>query len=58
MLTYLKRTIPLFARAFMGRDRALVSRLDRRVGLGDLDLFLHMNQAVYAIDVYKSAKVY
>ena len=48
MLAYLQRTLPLFARAFASRETALVSRIERRVGVRDLDLYLHMNQAVYA----------
>lgn len=48
MLSYLRRTLPVVARAFANRDGALVSRLDRRVRLRELDINRHMNQAVYA----------
>ena len=48
MLTYLKRTLPVLARALASREASLISRIDRRVGLRDIDTFLHMNQAVYA----------
>lgn len=48
MLSYLIRTLPLMARAFAGRDGSLVSRVERRVRLHELDVNLHMNQAVYA----------
>ena len=48
MLSYLGRTLPVLLRAYVGRDASLVSRVERRVRLRDLDLNRHMNQAVYA----------
>ena len=48
MLAYLTRTVPLVLRARFGRDGRLVSRLQRRVKLSQVDFNLHMNQAVYA----------
>ncbi|NVB40888.1 acyl-CoA thioesterase [Pseudenhygromyxa sp. WMMC2535] len=47
MLSYLRRTIPALVRARLGRDGRLVSHVEGRVGLAQLDLNLHMNQAVY-----------
>lgn len=38
----------MLARAWLRRDGALVSRIERRVGPLELDVNLHMNQAVYA----------
>ncbi|MEZ4451067.1 MAG: acyl-CoA thioesterase [Nannocystaceae bacterium] len=48
MLSYLARMIPVIVRATRNRDGRLVSRLERRVRLGEIDPNLHMNQAVYA----------
>ena len=48
MIRYLARSLPVFLRAAATRERTLVSLLERRVGLGDLDVNVHMNQAVYA----------
>jgi acyl-CoA thioesterase FadM len=48
VLRYLVRSIPVFLRGALARERTLVSRLTRRVGPGDLDVNVHMNQAVYA----------
>lgn len=48
MLSYARRTAPAIVRALLKRDGALVSQVGRRVGLGDLDTNMHMNQAVYA----------
>jgi len=49
MLDYLVRTLPVALRARSRRRAApLVSRLRRRVGLRQIDVNLHMNQAVYA----------
>ena len=48
MLGYILRTLPIVARAACHRDGRLVSRIDRRVRLGELDPNLHMNQAIYA----------
>lgn len=48
MIGYLWRTLPLIAKASLGRDGRLVSRIDRRVHLREIDPNLHMNQAVYA----------
>ena len=47
MLRYLVRTLPVVLRARL-RSGGNVSRLHRRVGLRDIDVNLHMNQAVYA----------
>lgn len=48
MFRYLARSAPVFLRGALARGTAPVSRMTRRVGLGDLDVNLHMNQAVYA----------
>lgn len=48
MLRYLARTLSTAARARIFRDGRLISRTTRRVGLHQIDLNLHMNQAVYA----------
>ena len=48
MLSYLARTLAVAARARIRRDGTLVSQMSRRVGLRQIDLNLHMNQAVYA----------
>lgn len=48
MLAYFARTLPVIARAAMTRESALVSHLQRRVRLRELDHNGHMNQAVYA----------
>ncbi len=48
MLAYLARTLPVLAGAALSRERSRVSRIERRVRLRDIDLFGHMNQAVYA----------
>ena len=48
MLGYLGRTLPTVARAALGRDGRRISRISRRVRLGEIDTNLHMNQAVYA----------
>lgn len=48
MIRYIWRTLPVVARALVAREPGLISRLERRVGLGDLDTNGHMNQAVYA----------
>lgn len=48
MLSYLSRTVPVLLRAFVGGNGQLVSRIDRRVRLRELDINWHMNQAVYA----------
>lgn len=46
MLRYLLRTAPVVLRA--RADGTRISRLRRRVRLSEIDLNLHMNQAVYA----------
>ncbi len=48
MIGYLLRTAPPLLRAALHRDGALISRIDRRVRLREIDPNLHMNQAVYA----------
>lgn len=48
MLRYLARSVPVFLRGALAREETLVSRLERRVHLSDLDVNVHMNQAVYA----------
>ncbi|MFK7992456.1 MAG: acyl-CoA thioesterase [Sandaracinaceae bacterium] len=48
MLGFLTRTLPLAVRARMNANGELVSRLHRRVLPREVDLNLHMNQAVYA----------
>ncbi|MGE0788369.1 MAG: thioesterase family protein [Sandaracinaceae bacterium] len=47
MLAYLARTLPVVARAFRKNDGRLVSRLERRVRISEIDTNLHMNQAAY-----------
>jgi acyl-CoA thioesterase FadM len=47
VLSHLVRTLPALLRARMGADGRLVSRLRRRVGLGEIDFNGHMNQAAY-----------
>lgn len=47
MLGYLARTVPVLARAAVARRRAF-SDLGFRVSPAQIDLNLHMNQAVYA----------
>jgi len=49
MLRYLARMLPVALRSGRRRDGALVSRLRRRVRLGDVDVNGHMNQAAYAL---------
>jgi acyl-CoA thioesterase FadM len=48
MLGYLARTLPAALRARLGRDGRLVSRIERRVRLSEVDINGHMNQAAYA----------
>lgn len=48
MLAYLSRVLPVYVRAQLARDGQRISRLSRRVWLSDIDMNLHMNQAVYA----------
>lgn len=48
MIRYLARSLPVFLRAVASRRTTLVSRLERRVHLSELDVNVHMNQAVYA----------
>ena len=48
MLSYVARMIPYALRARRRRDGALVSRLERRVQLDEIDFNRHMNQAMYA----------
>lgn len=48
MLRYVIRTAPVVARALLSREPTLVSRLERRVALTEIDTNRHMNQAVYA----------
>lgn len=49
MLQYLLRTLPTALRALRRRsDPQYISRLRRRVGVHEIDLNLHMNQAAYA----------
>lgn len=48
MLGYLWRTAPPLLRAALHRDGSLISRIERRVRLREIDPNLHMNQAVYA----------
>jgi len=48
MLGYVARTLPLLVRARLRKSQRLVSRLERRVALSEVDYNLHMNQAVYA----------
>ncbi|HJK94049.1 MAG TPA: thioesterase family protein [Polyangiaceae bacterium LLY-WYZ-15_(1-7)] len=49
MLAYVARMLPVAVRSSRRRDGALVSRLNRRVRLGDVDINGHMNQAAYAL---------
>lgn len=49
MLSYVARMLPVVVRSRRRRDGALVSRLRRRVRLGDIDVKGHMNQAAYAL---------
>jgi len=49
MLSYVARMLPVAVRSTRRRDGALVSRLRRRVRLGDVDVNGHMNQAAYAL---------
>lgn len=48
MIRYVARIAPVIVNALLDRSRPTVSRLERRVGLADMDTNLHMNQAVYA----------
>jgi acyl-CoA thioesterase FadM len=48
MLSYLARTLPVAVRASLAKDGRLVSRIQRRVRLAEVDLNGHMNQAAYA----------
>lgn len=52
MIGTLVRLLPILVSAVAARERRLVSRLRRRVGLGQIDVNLHMNQARYA-DVFE-----
>lgn len=47
MLQYVARALPILVRAGLA-PRSLVSRIDRRVGMAETDLNMHMNQAAYA----------
>ncbi len=47
MLQHTARTLPLLLRAGLA-SRDLVSRLQRRVRVGECDFNMHMNQAAYA----------
>ncbi len=48
MIRYIARIAPVVLHALLDRSTPAVSRLERRVGLADIDTNLHMNQAVYA----------
>ena len=47
MLQYVARALPILVRAGLAK-RSLVSCIDRRVGVSETDLNMHMNQAAYA----------
>lgn len=47
MLSYLARVIPAYLRASASSDRSLRSRRKQRVWPTQIDINLHMNQAVY-----------
>lgn len=49
MLAYVARMLPVAVRSATRRDGSHVSRLHRRVRLGDVDVNGHMNQAAYAL---------
>jgi acyl-CoA thioesterase FadM len=48
MVSYLARTLPVLISARLRRDGARKTQISRRVGLHEIDLNRHMNQAVYA----------
>lgn len=48
MIGYLSRITPVILRAWLRADGRLVSRIRRRVHLRQIDLNLHLNQAMYA----------
>ena len=48
MLAHFARILPVLARAAMAREPALISNIERRVRLRELDQNGHMNQAAYA----------
>ncbi len=48
MIGSLLRVLPVAARASMRRDGARISQIHRRVRPREIDINLHMNQAVYA----------
>lgn len=48
MIGYLLRTLPLALRARFFKREQIISRIRRRVRLGEVDFNLHMNQAMYA----------
>lgn len=47
MIGYLTRLAPIVVRAKLKEDGALVSRIHQRVRPSEIDINLHMNQAVY-----------
>lgn len=48
MFQYIPRILPAAIRAKLGADGRIISRLNRRVKIREIDLNRHMNQAVYA----------